>query len=160
MVMAIKSAGILLFRNGSDEVNPEVFLVRATTNLRNKELWGVPKGRMEPGEELFETATREFREETGTPAPNTEYEMLPVFKTANGKLIHIYAGNAKTENIKWVKEKVAITTTTRNGKTRYHRETRDGKWFPLDVALETIGAGQKGILTSFQEYIQKLELTH
>lgn len=145
------SAGILLYKQKA-LLPPEVFLVQGT----NHGMWGIPKGRMEPGEDIFETAQREFREETGSASPETEYHLLPVTKMASGKIIHIYTGDAGDTPIKWDKKKVAINNRVHNGKTVYYRETRAGEWFPLPKALTQIGKGQRVFLTMFSDYYSEL----
>ena len=145
--MSIKSAGVLLYREKPHLKEPEIFLVRANTPNYRQELWGVPKGRTEDGEQLFDTAIREFREETGCVAPvDLNYQLLAPFKTVRGKTIHIYTANSGNAHIEWAKSRIAITTVERGGKTQFLRETRDGKWFPLTEAYQKIGEGQRGLI--------------
>lgn len=157
--MAIKSCGILLYRQpltNSGSKEPEVFLIRANTPNSTPELWGVPKGRMEDGERPLQTAKREFREETGTVAPELTYVPLPSFVTKRGKVITVFTADAETYNVQWVRKKVAISTFLRNGAERRYRETRDGRWFPLSEAQAKIGEGQKGILEALTAHLSKL----
>lgn len=155
--MIIKSAGILLYRVPETGSEPEVFLVRANLPNRKAEMWGVPKGRTEEGETLFDTAIREFREETGNEAPDdVNYTLLPPFKVNSGKVINIYTGNSGAEHIEWQKTKVAVNTVTRGGTIQFHRETRDGRWFTLTQAYEKIGTGQKGLLQLFEAHYKSL----
>lgn len=155
--MSIKSAGILLYRVPNDKNNPEVFLVRANISNRNVEMWGVPKGRTELGEQLFDTATREFREETGVQAPeNLDYSLLPPYRVNSGKIINIFTADSGAEHIEWQRNKVAVNTVTRGRTIQFHRETLDGKWFTLSQAYEKIGAGQKGLLELFENHFNSL----
>lgn len=158
--MNIVSAGILLYRD-SDFVNdPEVFLIRANHVDKGRELWGVPKGRTETGETIFETAQREFFEETGMRAPVTYYQVLPPFYTSYGKTIHIFtAPVTQEETIVWTKENVKYTSGKRNGKLEYYQETSDGQWFKLSEAYHKIGRGQKGILDFFAEHYKTRSVT-
>jgi predicted NUDIX family NTP pyrophosphohydrolase len=153
--MAIKSCGILLYRQSIKTGETEVFLIRANTPNSTPELWGVPKGRMEKGERPLQTAKREFREETGTTAPELNYVPLPGFVTKRGKIITVFTADAGDSDIQWVRKKVAFSTFLRNGTERSYRETRDGRWFTLSDAAEKIGEGQKGILDTFLHYLHK-----
>ncbi|HET9887186.1 MAG TPA: NUDIX domain-containing protein, partial [bacterium] len=61
-----KSAGLLLFRKGSNGL--EVFLAHPGGPLWSKKdenAWSIPKGEVEENEDLLSAAIREFREETG-----------------------------------------------------------------------------------------------
>ena len=58
------SAGLVMYRfkNGL----PEIFMVHpGGPEWEHDNRWGIPKGQIEPGEEPFAAAKREFSEETG-----------------------------------------------------------------------------------------------
>ena len=61
-VRRAESYGGVVFRPGSGEL--EVALIR-TKNLREKDVWALPKGGREEGEDEESAALREVREETG-----------------------------------------------------------------------------------------------
>lgn len=149
------SAGILLYRDPVDRTtgDPEIFLIRANHVSDDRELWGVPKGRVEKNERILETAFREFQEETGTKAPDLKYVQLNHFKTAYGKTIHIFTAPVPPGvEIIWNKDNVKYTSGVRNGKLEYYQETRDGQWFPLPTAYLKIGSGQRGLLEIFKNH--------
>jgi predicted NUDIX family NTP pyrophosphohydrolase len=65
-----RSAGILLYRRVDDGV--EVLLAHPGGPIfakRDEGYWTIPKGEIDPGEEPWDVARREFEEETGHPAP-------------------------------------------------------------------------------------------
>ena len=67
--MPKQSAGLLLYRLGSD--GAEVLLVHPGGPFwarKDDGAWSIPKGEVEPGEEPFEVALREFEEELGAAA--------------------------------------------------------------------------------------------
>ena len=68
------SAGLLMYRIQDCEL--QVLLAHpGGPFFRNKDegAWTIPKGEIEPGEELLEAAKREFQEETGvTPRKNED----------------------------------------------------------------------------------------
>jgi len=65
------SAGLLMYRFRKEEL--QVLLAHPGgpffTN-KDQGAWTIPKGEIEPGEELFEAAKREFQEETGVIRPD------------------------------------------------------------------------------------------
>lgn len=64
------SAGILLYRNVSDGI--EVLLVHPGGPFfarKDEGAWSIPKGLVDPGEDLLAAAIREFSEETGHRVP-------------------------------------------------------------------------------------------
>jgi predicted NUDIX family NTP pyrophosphohydrolase len=86
------SAGILLYRWRGG--HPEVLLAhpggpfQATKDLG---AWSIPKGEVEPGEDLVEVARREFLEETGHPPPVAGDIPLGTIRQRGGKLVHAWA---------------------------------------------------------------------
>ena len=82
------SAGILLWR--SREGRLEVLLAHQGGPFWvKKDLghWTIPKGELEPGEELVAVARREFAEETGCDAPNQPLIELGQITQKSGKLV-------------------------------------------------------------------------
>lgn len=60
--------------------------------FKNKDdgAWSIPKGEVAPNESLMETATREFREETGIEPKGPFLELTPI-KQKGGKTVHAWA---------------------------------------------------------------------
>ncbi len=74
------SAGLLMYRHRSGTL--EVFIAHpGGPYARNKDAgaWSIPKGEIEPGEDLEATAVREFAEEIGIPAtgPRVDLGLCP-----------------------------------------------------------------------------------
>src|SRR5262245_59568515 len=89
--MAVKSAGILLYRYTAGVL--EVLLVHPGGPFwagKDAGAWSIPKGEMQDGEDALRAAHREFAEETGATldAPATE---LPPVKQPSGKIVHAFA---------------------------------------------------------------------
>ena len=92
------SAGILLYRRvpgGAGQGGPlEVLLghpggpFHAHRDLGD---WSLPKGEVEPGEDLYEVARREFTEETGHAPPDAAAIPLGTIVQKGGKLVHAWA---------------------------------------------------------------------
>jgi predicted NUDIX family NTP pyrophosphohydrolase len=87
--MPLHSAGILLWRQSPDL---QVLLAHPGGPLHaRKDVWGIPKGLIEPGEELREAAYREFVEELGLPVPPGRPRPLGDIRQKGGKLVTAWA---------------------------------------------------------------------
>jgi predicted NUDIX family NTP pyrophosphohydrolase len=53
--------------------------------------WSIPKGEVEPDEDLYAVARREFHEETGHAAPGGPALPLGTVRQKGGKLVHAWA---------------------------------------------------------------------
>jgi predicted NUDIX family NTP pyrophosphohydrolase len=91
--MSKLSAGLLLFRRADDGI--EVLIAHPGGPIwsrRDAGAWSLPKGAtMDHETTLLETARREFHEETGHPAPDSEVFDLGEVRMRSGKVVHGYA---------------------------------------------------------------------
>jgi predicted NUDIX family NTP pyrophosphohydrolase len=84
------SAGFVMCRKVSG--NLEYFLVHPGGPFyikKNEGVWSIPKGIPDVGEELFDAAKREFKEETGLEGTPPFKPLHPV-KMKSGKIIHAW----------------------------------------------------------------------
>jgi predicted NUDIX family NTP pyrophosphohydrolase len=84
------SAGLLMCRR---KESLEFFLVHPGGPFYIKKddgVWTIPKGIVNPGEDLLTAAMREFREETGI-QPQGPFRSLGIVKMKSGKVIHAWA---------------------------------------------------------------------
>lgn len=89
------SAGLLMYRFRAGEL--EIFLAHpGGPHFRRKDdgHWTLPKGEVQPGENLLATAIREFKEETGLEAAG-EFIPLGSVRQKGGKIVFgwAFAGN-------------------------------------------------------------------
>lgn len=85
------SAGLLMYRRRGGAL--EVFLAHPGGPFFAKKdagAWSIPKGEVEPGEELLAAARREFEEETGIHPGEPLYPLGEV-KQKGGKVVHAWA---------------------------------------------------------------------
>lgn len=95
------SAGLLLFRRRGGAL--ELFLAHPGGPFwthRDEGAWTIPKGGVEDGEDLLDTARREFEEETGI-APQGPFIDLGSVRQRAGKVVHAWAweGNADPSTV-------------------------------------------------------------
>ena len=91
---ARRSAGVLLHRPGADG-GVELLIAHMGGPLwarRDEHAWSIPKGEPEEGEELLDTARREFAEELGRPVPPVDLVPLGEARQSGGKVVTVWAG--------------------------------------------------------------------
>jgi predicted NUDIX family NTP pyrophosphohydrolase len=87
------SAGILLFRRPA-AASVELFLVHPGGPFfasRDQGVWSVPKGEVEPGEDLLAAAVRELAEEVGLAVDPAGAVPLGSVRQKSGKVVHAWA---------------------------------------------------------------------
>ena len=128
------SAGVLLFRQQSDEI--EVLLIRpGGPYWRNKDAgaWMIPKGMVEAGEAPAEAALREFEEETGTRLTTVPFPLGTV-RQSGGKMVQAFAveGDLDTATIR--STQFELEWPPRSGRRELFPEVADGRWMTLAEA--------------------------
>ena len=108
----LSHAGGVVVRRFSDRT--EYLLLQAKKDPRE---WVLPKGHIEPGEQIQETAVREVREETGVWA-RVNGELKDVFFSLNGEQVKI---------------RFFLMEALEEGKPI--ERSRENSWLPLDEAL-------------------------
>ena len=129
-----KSAGIVLFRNAS---NKNEFLLLNYPQGH----WDFIKGKVEPGETLYETASRETKEETGI----SDIEFIDGFEESVE-----YDFRFKKENIH--KKVIFFLAKTNEKNIKLSHEHNDFVWLEYDDALKkTTFRNAKNVLSKANE---------
>ena len=117
------SAGGVIYRRREGQV--EVALIH--TGKR----WGLPKGHVEKGERVEETAVREVREETG---------LLGKLDRKLGQISYTYRGKSREgKPVRIAKRVTFFLLEYLEGEVHGHDyEVDEACWFPLDEALAKI----------------------
>jgi len=131
------SAGILPFRRRGQL---EVLLGHPGGPFWAKKdagVWTIPKGLVDPGEELLPAALREFTEETGFAARAPFIPLSPV-KQKSGKTVHAFACEGDFDPDKFVCNTFEIEWPPRSGTRKNFPEIDRVAWFEMKQAREKI----------------------
>ena len=152
--MPKKSAGLLLYRHRKDGL--EVFLVHPGGPFWAKKddgIWTIPKGLVEPGDDLVATARREFTEETSLTADGALIALAPV-NQKSGKLVHVFAIEADFELGAFASNTFELEWPPHSGKVQRFPEVDRASFFPVEKARRKINLAQNVFL---DRLIQQLD---
>jgi predicted NUDIX family NTP pyrophosphohydrolase len=153
--MAVRSAGILLFRRRPE--GPEVLLVHPGGPFwarRDAGAWSIPKGEHADGEDPLECARREFEEETGSAPPPGALVPLGEVRMRSGKRVAGWAaeGDLDPEGVR--SNTFEIEWPPRSGRTQEFPEVDRAEWFALDEARRRILPAQVPLLDRLREHLE------
>lgn len=117
---------------------------------RDDGAWSIPKGEYVDGQDPHETAIREFSEELGSPPPPGHDVPLGEVRQAGGKLVIAWARAGDFDASAIAANTFEMEWPRGSGRTREFPEVDRAEWFPLDVALGKIVAGQVPLLESLR----------
>lgn len=114
---------------------------------KDESAWDIPKGEVED-EPAYEAARREFEEEVGQPAPESEQIDLGEVKKS-GKTVRIWAveGDLDVSNVK--SNTFEMEWPPRSGQKQQFPEIDRAEWFELPIAM-------KKIVRSRTEFLRRL----
>lgn len=146
------SAGLLMYRHNKEKVL-EVFLVHPGGPFHaKKDSWGIPKGLVNEGEDLFTTAKREFQEETSFKATSEKFmELTPAVRP--DKIVHAWAFEGDCDPSQLKSNTCFIEWPPRSGKQMEIPEIDRGAFFTLKEARVKL---YKYLVPLVEELAQKL----
>jgi predicted NUDIX family NTP pyrophosphohydrolase len=150
------SAGLLVYRNPD---NVEVLLAHPGGPYwarKDAGAWTIPKGLVEPGDELLATAQREFTEETGFVAHGPFLPLAPV-KQKSGKIVHAFATQGDFDPDRLVSNTFELSWPPRSGRLKSFPEVDRLGWFTCAHALEKLLAYQQPFLIELKELLARRE---
>ena len=140
------SAGVLAYRLGA--AGPEFLLVHPGGPFwagRDQAAGSLPKGLVDPGEENWAAAAREFQEEIGQPISGTPEPLTPC-RTPGGKLIVSWLVRVDLDVTKVRSNQFQMEWPRGSGAMRAFPEVDRAEYFAPDTALWKIHRGQRPIL--------------
>jgi predicted NUDIX family NTP pyrophosphohydrolase len=137
------SAGLLAYR--MKDGLPEVLIVHPGGPFYTKKyagVWSIPKGLFEDGENPIDVAKREFEEETGFSAPNTDYIDLGEITRSDGKNIKVWAFEGDFDIAQLSSNSFEMEWPPKSGKKQSFPEVDRGEWFGLSEATVKLQPAQ------------------
>jgi predicted NUDIX family NTP pyrophosphohydrolase len=146
------SAGVLAFR-----CRPELEVLLAHPGgpfwaKKDAGAWTIPKGLVEPGDELIAAARREFTEETNLVARGDMIELAPVVQKS-GKLVRAFALEADFDISQFVSNTFALEWPPKSGRRQSFPEIDRIAYFTLPMAKQKIIAYQLPLLAELERRI-------
>jgi predicted NUDIX family NTP pyrophosphohydrolase len=136
--MIAESAGLLMFRIRHGLL--EVLLAHPGGPFwagRDLGIWGIPKGQLNPGEDHFLAAQREFSEETGL-SPVGPFLALGAIEQKSGKRVSAWAFRGDCDPREVKSNRIEIEWPPRSGRRLEIPEIDRVEFFPVPEAARRI----------------------
>ena len=150
----VVSAGLLMYRVREEHL--EVLLAHPGGPYfvrKDDGVWSLPKGEVDPGEDLLDAARREFFEETGL-APHGPYLPLGAVKYRNHKVVHAWAFEDDCDPAGVVSNTFEMEWPRGSGRTIEVPEIDRAGWFGLDEGQQKILPAQRTFLFNLEAKLQ------
>jgi predicted NUDIX family NTP pyrophosphohydrolase len=141
------SAGLLLCRRAGDSW--EFLLAHPGGPFfarKDEGAWSIPKGLVDPGEDLLAAAQREFREETGFDPSAPRYLALGHIVQKGGKLVHAWAFEGDCDPAALRSNTFALEWPPRSGRTREVPEVDRVEFFSAAPAMRKLLPAQAELI--------------
>ena len=147
------SAGILAFRRRREL---EILLAHPGGPFWVKKdagAWTIPKGLVEPDDDLVAAARREFTEETNLVAAGDLIALTPVLQKS-GKLVHAFALEAEFDLSQFASNAFELEWPPKSGRRQSFPEIYRIAYFSLPTAKQKIIAYQLPLLRELEKRLQ------
>ena len=152
--MTKRSSGLLLYRRAGDSV--EVLLAHPGGPLfARRDVWTLPKGEPEPGEDDLTAAYREFGEEIGLPAPTGDPLPLGEVTQKGGKRVTAWALEGDLDPSRVRSNSFEMEWPPRSGRRQQFPEIDRAEWFALPVARERLLAEQVPLVDRLEALLRR-----
>src|SRR5580704_181188 len=147
------SAGLLAFRRDKSVI--EVLLAHPGGPFWAKKddgAWTIPKGLVEPSDNLLSAARREFAEETNLIAEGDVFALTPV-NQKSGKVVHAFAFEADFGLETFASNTFEMEWPPRSGRKKSFPEIDRIAYFPLPIAMIKIIAYQQPLVREIEQLL-------
>jgi predicted NUDIX family NTP pyrophosphohydrolase len=147
------SAGLLMYRI-RDGVFQVLLAHPGGPFFKNKDegAWTIPKGEIEPGEDILAAARREFREETGV-KPTGPFIALTPIKQKGGKLVHAWAFKGECDPVGIVSNTFSMEWPPHSGRRMEFPEIDRAGFFDVVVASRKIKSAQRALVEECERLV-------
>ena len=155
--MPKQSAGLLLYRSGSD--GAEVLLVHPGGPFfarKDHGAWSIPKGEVEPGEEPLDVALREFEEELGAPPPVVRDALvdLGTIRQKAGKIVAAWCAEGDFDVSGFTSNTFSLEWPPRSGQMKEFPEVDRACWFGLVQARAKLIEAQAELIDRLEAALE------
>ena len=116
--------------------------------------WSIPKGEVDSGEDLLDTAKREFQEETGV-VPTAPFIALSPVKQRGGKIVHAWAFEGDCNPAEIVSNTFTMEWPHGSGRQAEFPEVDRAEFFDIAAARRKIKAGQDALIDELAKLLAK-----
>lgn len=115
--------------------------------------WSIPKGEFEPGEDIFQTATREFHEELGSRVTG-EFVLLQPVRQKGGKIVNAYAVEGDLDTDFFHSNNFELEWPPHSGNFQEYPEVDQAEWFNIPAARRKINPAETAFLDELLELLR------
>lgn len=147
------SSGLLMYRIRDGKL--QVLLTHPGGPLfQNKDdgVWTIPKGEIEPGEDMLEAAKREFEEETGITPTGPFIELTPI-KQKGGKIVHAWAFQGDCDPSAIASNTFTMEWPPKSGRLMEFPEMDRADFFDVAAAGQKIKAAQMPLVEECEQIV-------
>lgn len=147
------SAGLLMYRLQDGKL--QVLLAHpGGPYFQNKDegAWTIPKGEIEPDEDMLEAAKREFEEETGITPTGPFIELTPI-KQKCGKIVHAWAFRGDCDTNAIVSNTFTMEWPPKSGRQMEFPEMDRAEFFDVAAAGQKIKAAQMPLVKECEQIV-------
>ena len=151
------SAGLLMYKfNKNKEL--EIFIGHPGGPFwknKDKGAWSIPKGEVEEGEDLLQTAKREFKEETGIDFKEHFIELGEI-QQKSGKIVHAWAFEGDWSGFLMGTSFVDMQYPPKSKKFIRFPELDKADFFSIEKAKIKINPAQAEFINRLKAHLEKL----